>query len=60
MAMAFDPSAAAYLAQTTLYVTAAQADKGFIFSYDTTQTETDISPNYDTAAPGTLSTTTWP
>ena len=59
MALAYDPLAMATRADlTTLYVTAAQADKGLLGLYPGT-TLTEISPISDTCAAGTLSTTTW-
>jgi hypothetical protein len=58
MAMGFDPKASAYLARVTLYVTAAEADKGLQGLYPGT-TLTEVSPISDTCAEGTLSTTTW-
>jgi len=56
--MGFDPAATAYLARVTLYVTAAEADKGLQGLYPGT-TLAEVSPISDTCAEGTLSTTVW-
>ena len=45
---------------TTLYVTPTSGADGFIEAYPSLQTMAELSPVGDTAAPGTLSTTTWP
>ena len=55
--MKYDPSNLTISA--VLYITPTSDAKGLITAYDGT-TLTEISPAGDTAAPGTLSTTTWP